>query len=183
LPSSIGRTLSSDVPTSVDSTVATDYFGRALDFIKDDALKTAKSAVSKSALSGEMFAEAEMGPYGMTTVVMMNVATLPKYVFKQISGVVSGQTPPDEAQGMTVHAVNHIFDFGTPINSAIEKGTSETIQGKVTGQAKESLATLAASFLPVQDEVKESFAHQATHITDTTLDAYKHIFTPGAEDQ
>jgi hypothetical protein len=183
LPSSIGRTLSSDVPASVDSTAATDYFGRALDFIKDDALKTGKSAVSKSALSGEMFAEAEMGPYGMTTVVMMNVATLPKFVFKQIGGVVSGQTSPDEAMGMTVHAVNHIFDFGTPVNSAIEKGASETLQSGITKQAKQSLATLAASCLPVQDEVRESIAHQATHIADTALDAYKHIFTPGAEDQ
>lgn len=183
LPSSIGRVLSSDIPASVDSTAATDYFGRALDFIKDDALNTAKSAVSKSALSGEMFAEAEMGPYGMTTVVMMNVATLPKYVFKQISGVVSGQTSPDETMGMTVHAVNHIFDFGTPVNGAIEMGASETVQSGVAKQAKESLATLAASFLPVQDEVKESIASQSTHIADTALDAYKHIFTPSAEEQ
>ena len=183
LPSSIGRALSSGVPTSVDSTAANDYFGRALDFIRDETVKTADSAVRKSALSGEMFAEAEMGPYGMTTVVMMNVATLPKFVIKQISGVISGQASPDEGNGMTVQAVNHIFNFGTPVNSAIENGMSETIQGEVTGQAKQSLAALAASFLPVQDEVKQSIASQSTHIADTALNAYKHIFTPGAEDQ
>jgi hypothetical protein len=183
LPSSIGRALSSDVPTSVDSAAAGDYVGRALDFIKDESLHSANSAVRKSALSGEMFAETEMGPYGMTTVVMMNVATLPKYVFKQIDGVVSGQISADEAWGLTVHAVNHIFNFGTPVNSAIENGASETTQGEVTGQAKQSLATLAALSLPVQDEIKESIAHQSTHIADTALEAYKHIFTPSAEDQ
>lgn len=183
LPTSIGRALSSDVPTSVDASSASDYVARALGFIKDETLKSANSAARKSALSGEMFAETEMGPYGMTTVVMMNVATLPKFVFKQINGVVSGQVSPDEAMGMTVQAVNHIFNFSTPVNSAIENGASQTIQGQVTGQAKQSLATLAASFLPVEDEVKQDIASQSTHIADTALDAYKHIFTPSGEDQ
>jgi hypothetical protein len=180
LPSPIGRSLSSDIPTSVDPTASADYIGRALDFIREDALKTANSAARKSALSGEMFAEAEMGPYGMTTVVMMNVSTLPKYVFNQISGAVSGQVSPEETGGMTMKSVNHIFNFSTPVNSAIENGVSSTIQGEVTGQAKQSLATLAASFLPVQ-EAKQAIASQATHISDTALDAYKHIFTPGTD--
>jgi hypothetical protein len=183
LPSSIGRALSSDIPTSVDATSAGDYAARALGFIKDETLKSANSAARKSALSGEMFAETEMGPYGMTTVVMMNVITLPKFVIKQISGVVTGQTPPDEAPDITVQSVNHIYSFGTPVNSAIENGASETIQGAVTGQAKESLAALAASCLPVKDAVKESIAHQSTHIADTALDAYKRIFTPSGEVQ
>lgn len=183
LPSSIGRALSSDIPTSVDPTATSDYVGRAMGFIRDSALKSADSATRKSALSGEMFAEAEMGPYGMTTVVMMNVATLPKFVFKQIDGVVSGQTTPDEAVSMTVRAVNHVFDFGTPVNSAIENGASATIQGEVAGQAKQSLATLLASSLPVQDELKESIAGQSTHIADTALAAYRHIFTASDDDQ
>lgn len=183
LPSSIGRTLSSNISSSVDPAAASDYIGRALDFIREDTLKTANSAVRKSALSGEMFAEAEMGPYGMATVVMMNVATLPQYVFKQVSSAISGGLPPGDAEGlgMTVRSVNHIFDLGSPVNSAIENGASQTLSGEVTSQAKQSLATLAASFLPVQDEVKQSIASQATHIADTATAAYRHIFTSDPE--
>lgn len=187
LPTSIGRSLASDISPSVDSNDATDYISRALDFMRQNIGQTALKDGKKSALSGEMFAETEMGPYGMATVVMVNVAQLPDFVVGKISGVVTGDTPNEDPQSLTVQAANRIFDFNTPVNDAIRNGALDTARDEITssikGSAKQGLASLATEFLPVDDEVRQTLADNATKISDTATDAFKHIFTADKDDQ
>ncbi|MGB7266120.1 MAG: hypothetical protein WBC92_11455, partial [Terracidiphilus sp.] len=187
LPTSVGRSLASGISPSVDSKAATDYIGRALDFMRQNIEQTALKEGKKSALSGEMFAETEMGPYGMATVVMVNVAQLPDFVVGKISGVVTGSTSNEDAESLTVQASNRIFDFNTPVNAAVRNGALNTVKDEISGSIEDStkkgLASLAAEFLPVKDEVKQSLAENATKISDTATDAFKHIFTTDGDDQ
>jgi hypothetical protein len=187
LPTSVGRSLASDISPSVDSKDATDYIGRALDFMRQNIEQTALKDGKKSALSGEMFAETEMGPYGMATVVMVNVAQLPDFVVGKISGVVTGSTSNEDAQSLTFQSANRIFDFNTPVNDAVKNGTLNTardeISGSIEGSAKQGLASLTSEFLPVKNEVKQTLADNATEISDTATDAFKHIFTADKDDR
>lgn len=187
LPTSVGRALASDIAPSVDSNDATDYIGRALDFMRQNIEQTAVNAVNKSALSGELFAETEMGPYGMATAVMVNVIQLPHFVVGKISGAVTGSTPNEDPQSLSVQTANRIFDFNTPVNAAISNGALNTARNEVTNSieasAKQNLASLAAEFLPVDNEIKQSIAGNATKISDTATNAFQYIFTTGKDDQ
>jgi len=187
LPSSVGHSLTSDIMPSVDRKDATDYIGRAVDFMRQNVEQTALNAANKSALSGEMFGEAGMGPYGMAAVVMVNVAQLPNFVLGKISGVVTGSTSEQEGLSLTTQSANRIFDFNSPVNDAIKNGALETareeVSGSIEASAKQNLASLAAQFLPVKDEVKQGLVQQSSEIADTATDAFNHIFTTDKDEQ
>lgn len=182
LPSSVGNALTSNIAPSVDPTHASDYIGRALDFMHQNIEQTAQNALDKSALSGELFAETEMGPYGMATVVMVNVAQLPNWEFGKITGAVTGNLSEADAAGLTTQAANRIFDFQSPVNQAVQNGVLETARDEasasVEASVKKNLASLAAEFLPVRDEVRGEFVQQSLTISGTATAAYKRIFMP-----
>lgn len=187
LPTSVGNSLSSDMMPSVDGKDATDYFGRAADFLRQNVETTAINTVNKSALSGEMFAETEMGPYGMATVVMVNVAQLPNFVMDKVSGVVTGNTSYEEGESLTVQSANRIFDLNSPVNDAVKSGALETVRDKVTGSiensAKANLASLAAECLPVKGEEREELVHSSVQVANTATAAFKYIFTTEKDGQ
>lgn len=187
LPSSVGKALASNIEPSVDNVAANKYIHLAVDFIGEDFAKIAKKEIRKSALSGEMFAEVEMGPYGVTTVIMLNVVELPNFIFNKISGMVTGSIPETEAPSLVFQSANRIYDFKTPVNDAVRKGVLESVKEKVSdsieGSAKENLATLAAEFLSVKDEAKEGLVNKSTEIEETIMDSYKHIFTSEKAEQ
>lgn len=181
LPTSVGNSLPSDMTPSVDGKDATDYFGRAVDFLRQNIETTAINTANKSALSGEMFAETEMGPYGITTVVMVNVAQLPNFVMDKVSGVVTGRTSYEEGQSLTIQSANRIFDLNSPVNDAIKSGPLDAAHSVVTDSieksAKANLASLAAECLPVKDQEREELVQNSLQVANTATAAFKYLFT------
>ncbi|MGH7247884.1 MAG: hypothetical protein ACREH9_07240, partial [Pseudomonadota bacterium] len=166
IPAGSGVVVSSlnpDTAAEVPTPTVTDYMNRAGNFLVDSARQDA----SKVALSGKTFAEEEMGPYGMTAVVMVNIARLPRWEFSQISAAARGDLSPEDANGLTVQATNRIFDFGAPANDAIRNGAMQAGIGQIEDNATEGVATLATSFLPIEDAAKDSIAETAPKLADS----------------
>jgi hypothetical protein len=100
-----------------------------------------------------------MGPYGITTVVMINVAHLPDYVFSNIQAAASGDRTLQQTNGLTVQAVNRIFDFGSPVNKVIKNGVSQTVQDEAIKSGSEGAGAWVSSYLP--GEARESISETA----------------------
>lgn len=178
-PQTVGLSLLANVPPNVPDATVSDYMTRAGQAIA----KIAQDSARKSALSGETFAEEELGPYGMTAVIMYNTAQLPSFIFPKILSMVSGDTPPEEASSLVFQSVNRIYTFSAPVNKAIADGVLESAkdqaQDAVADQAKEGVASLVASFLPVRDQAKEAIAKTAPKLADQALESFKTIFGSG----
>lgn len=159
----VGTDLRADVPPEVPEVTAEDYLKRSRDLLVEKTKQIILQSGSKLALSGEMFAEEEMGPYGMTAVVMKNAAELPDWEFSKILSTARGDLSPSETDGLTLQAVNRLYDFNTSANAAVSNGVLKTAKDQLTGAMKSGVAQLASSFLPVEDTEK-------TQITGTALE-------------
>ncbi|MHB8847412.1 MAG: hypothetical protein ACYC43_03110 [Burkholderiales bacterium] len=165
-PDVAGSSLNTGIKAEVPAPTVADYMNRSAGFLTDRA----REEVSRAALSGELLAEGEMGPYGMATAVMINVARLPHFVLSNIQAAARGDLTPQQAYGLTTQAVNRIFDFNSPVNQAVKDGVLQTardqVQSQIEDQAKEGIASLATSYFPVADEVKSSIAETAPKLAN-----------------
>lgn len=161
----VGADLSADLPPAVPEVTAEDYLRRSSGFLIEKSKQAALDAGSKLALSGEMFAEEEMGPYGMTAVIMKNAAQLPDWEFQKILVVARGDLSPSEVDGLTLQAVNRLYDFNTSANAAISNGVLETAKDNLKGVVKSGVAQLASSFLPGDEAEKSQMASTALKLS------------------
>ena len=165
-PATIGPSLDASMPPDVPDVTVSDYMSRAGKFLADSARDRVTNDVSHAALSGELFGEAEMGPYGMATVVMINVARLPDYIFPKILAAARGDMSADEGSDLTIQAVNRVYAFDPAVNKAVAEGILQSVQDKAQDAAKEGVATLATSFLPIEEESKQAIAQSAPQVAD-----------------
>lgn len=174
-------------PPEIPSPTVTSYMKNAKEFfadkVKDASFETATKttfgdSAASAALDAGKWAESGTGPYAMAAAIMFNAAHLPEYIFPKILAAARGDLSPGEANGLTIQAVNHLYDFDTPVNAAIADGPAAVAGNAVT----EGLASLASSYLPVADELKEMNA-EAIHNLAQDLPKIAKFWTSAPEDQ
>lgn len=185
------------LPTLADSTQTV---GSALDATGTPYLPNADSTLNRtravlsefllgklksSALSGSILGVEVSSPMGHFIAIEVNVKQSIPWVTSQIGAAASGNLTAEQAGNLPFELANRIFDVGSPANAVMSNGVvgagMDAAQGQVTASVTGGVASLASSFLPATDEVKESIAASAPGLAGN-LQSLVHAWTKsGAE--